>query len=192
VLGRTSALVPDFIAYAKASPGKLNMASGGVGDPGHVAGELFKMIAGVTLVDVPYRGAGPAVIDLLRGQVDVIFNAVATSVEYIKAGKLHALAVTTAVRCEALPDRPTISDFVPGYEASGLYGIGVPRRTPAGIIYKLNKEVKAGLNDPKIKAQLGILGALVLPGSSTDFANLIGEETEKWGRVVKFSGAKPE
>jgi len=126
--------VPEFIAYAKANPGRLNMASGGIGDPGHVAGELFKMMAGVNLVHVPYRGAGPAVIDLLGGQVDVMFNAVATSIEYIKTGKLRALAVTTAIRSEAVPDIPTISDFVPGYEASGLYGIGVPKRTPAEIV----------------------------------------------------------
>jgi tripartite-type tricarboxylate transporter receptor subunit TctC len=184
--------VPEFVAHAKANPGKLNMASGGIGDPGHVAGELFKMMAGVNLVHVPYRGGGPAVIDLLGGQVDVMFNALATSVEYIKAGKLRALAVTTAIRCEALPDIPTMSDFVPGYEASGLYGVGAPRRTPAEIINKLNKEVNAGLADPKMKARLADLGALVLPGSSTDFANLIGDETEKWGKVVKFSGAKPE
>jgi len=168
------------------------MASGGIGDPGHVAGELFKMMAGVNLVHVPYRGAGPAVIDLLGGQVDVMFNAVATSIEYIKTGKLRALAVTTAIRSEALPDIPTISDFVPGYEASGLYGIGVPKRTPAEIVEKLNKEVNAGLADPKMKARLADLGAIVQPGSAKEFANLIVDETEKGAKVVKFAGIKAD
>ena len=184
--------VPEFIAYAKANPGKVNMASGGVGDPGHVAGELFKMMAGVDLTHVPYRGAAPAVTDLLGGQVQVMFNAIPTSIEYIKVGKLRALGVTTAMRSEVLPDIPTISDFVPGYEASGSYGIGVPKGTPVDIVDRLNKETNAGLADSKLRARLADLGAIVLPGSPADFGKLIADETEKWRKVIKFSGAKPD
>jgi tripartite-type tricarboxylate transporter receptor subunit TctC len=183
--------VPEFIAYAKANPGKINIASPGNGTPAHVAGELFKMMTGVSLVHVPYRGAGPALTDLLGGQVQVTLGSIA-SIEYVRAGKLRALAVTTATRSEALPDLPAVAEFVPGYEASGWYGIGAPRNTPADIVDKLNKEINAGLADSGMKARLADLGGTVLPGSSADFGKLIAEETEKWAKVVKFSGAKPE
>jgi tripartite-type tricarboxylate transporter receptor subunit TctC len=184
--------VPEFITYAKANPGKLSMASGGNGVSTHVSGELFKMMAGVNMVHVPYRGGGPALIDLLAGQVQVMFDVTASSVEYIRTGRLRALAVTTATRSEALPDIPTVGDFVPGYEASTWVGIGLPKNTPAEIIATLNKEINAGLADPKFKARLADLGATVLPGSPAEFSKLIAEETEKWGKVVKFSGAKAD
>jgi tripartite-type tricarboxylate transporter receptor subunit TctC len=184
--------VPEFIAYARANPGKLNMASGGNGSADHVAGELFKMMTGVNMVHVPYRGGGPALADLLGGQVQVYFGPMSQSIEYIKTGKLRALAVTTATRSEALPDIPAMGDFVPGYEAGSLYGIGAPRGTPAGIVDKLNKEVNAALADPNFKARLADLGGEVLAGSPADFGKLIADETGKWGKVVKFSGAKPD
>ena len=184
--------VPEFIAYAKANPGKINMASAGNGTAPHVAGELFKMMTGVDMVHVPYRGAAPALTDLLGGQVQVMFAAMPASIEYIRAGKLRALAVTTATRSEALPDIPTVGEFVPGYEASAWFGIGAPKNTPAEIIDKLNKEINAGLADPKIKARLADLGGTVLAGSPADFGKLIADETEKWAKVVKFSGAKPD
>jgi tripartite-type tricarboxylate transporter receptor subunit TctC len=184
--------VPEFIAYARANPGKLNMASGGNGSADHVAGELFKMMTGVNVVHVPYRGGGPALADLLGGQVQVYFGPMSQSIEYIKTGKLRALAVTTATRSEALPDIPAMGDFVPGYEAGSLYGIGAPRGTPAGIVDKLNKEVNAALADPNFKARLADLGGEVLAGSPADFGKLIADETGKWGKVVKFSGAKPD
>jgi tripartite-type tricarboxylate transporter receptor subunit TctC len=184
--------VPEFIAYAKANPGKLSMASAGNGTASHMAGELFKMMAGVIMVHVPYRGGGPALTDLLGGQVQVMFPGSIASVEYVRTGKLRALAVTTATRSEALSDLPTVGDFVPGYEASLMDGIGAPKNTPAEIIDKLNKEINAGLADPKMKARFADFGAMVLAGSPTDFGKLIAEETEKWARVVKFSGAKPE
>jgi tripartite-type tricarboxylate transporter receptor subunit TctC len=183
---------PEFIAYAKANPGKLNMASAGNGTPSHVSGELFKMMAGVNMVHVPYRGAGPALTDLLGGQVQVYFPTIGASVEYISSGKLRALAVTTATRSEALPDIPTMSEFVPGYEASAFYGLGGPKNTPAEIVDKLNKEINAALADPKAKARLGDLGGAALAGSPADFSKLIAEETEKWAKVVKFSGARPD
>ena len=184
--------VPEFIAYAKANPGKINMASAGNGTPPHVSGELFKMMTGVNMVHVPYRGAGPALTDLLGGQVQVMFDAMPASIEYIRAGKLRALAVTTATRSEALPDIPTVGDFVPGYEASTWFGIGAPKNTAAEIIDKLNKEINAALADPKIKARLAALGGMVLAGSPADFGKLIADETEKWAKVVRFSGAKPD
>jgi tripartite-type tricarboxylate transporter receptor subunit TctC len=184
--------VPEFIAYTKANPGKINMASGGVGDPGHVAGELFKMMAGVNLTHVPYRGAALAVTDLLGGQVQVMFNGIPPSIEYIKAGRLRALAVTTAMRSEALPDIPAVSDFVPGYEASGSYGIGVPKGTPVEIVDRLNKETNTGLADSKLRARFADLGALTMPMTPAEFGKLITDETEKWGKVVKFAGAKAE
>jgi len=183
--------VPEFIAYAKANPGKINMGSGGSGAPSHVAGELFKMMAGVDMVHVPYRGLAPAFTELIGGQVQVIFGALTSSIGYVKAGKLRALAVTTAKRSEALPDLPTLGEFVPGYEASQWYGVGVPKNTPADIVDKLNKEINTGLADPKIKARLTDLGGTALKGSPADFGRLIADETEKWARVVKFSGAKP-
>jgi tripartite-type tricarboxylate transporter receptor subunit TctC len=183
--------VPEFIAYAKVNPGKINMASSGNGTGPHLAGELFKMMTGVTLVHVPYRGAGPALADLLGGQVQVMFGSIA-SIEYVRTGKLRALAVTTATRSEALPDLPTVGEFVPGYEASGLYGVGAPRNTPVVVIDKLNKEVNAGLADPKLRARLADLGGAVLALSPTDFEKLIADETEKWGKVVKFVGIKAD
>ena len=184
--------VSEFIAYAKANPGKVNMASGGNGTAGHLSGELFKVMAGVNMVHVPYRGEGPALTDTLGGQVQVMFGTMPATIEYIRAGKLRPLAVTSARRWEGLPDIPTVADFLPGFETSAWAGIGAPKNTPAEIIEKLNKEVDAGLSDPKLNARLADLGGTVLAGSPADFGKLIAEETEKWGKVVKFSGAKPE
>jgi tripartite-type tricarboxylate transporter receptor subunit TctC len=184
--------VPEFIAYAKANPRKINMASGGNGSLDHVSGELFKMMASVDMVHVPYRGVAQALTDVIAGHVQVIFDPLASSIEYINAGKLRALAVTTATRSEVLPDLPTIGDFVPGYEASGWQGFGAPRNTPTEIIDKLNREINAALIDPKTKTLIAGLGATVLSGSPADFGNLIAKETEKWAKVVKFSGAKPD
>jgi tripartite-type tricarboxylate transporter receptor subunit TctC len=184
--------VPEFIAYAKANPGKLNMASGGIGSSQYVSGELFKMMTGVNMLHVPYRGSVAALTDMLGGQVQVFFDNLPPSLEYIKAGKVRALAVTTARRAEALPDLPTVGEFVPGYEASVWWGIGVPKNTPVEIIDKLNKEINVGLADPKIKAQLAELGAEVLAGSPADFGKLIVQETEKWGKVIKFAGIKAD
>jgi tripartite-type tricarboxylate transporter receptor subunit TctC len=184
--------VPEFIAHAKSNPGKLNMASPGNGTPQHVSGELFKMMTGINMTHVPYRGSAPALTDLIGGQVQVAFDTTTASIEYIKAGKLRALAVTTAMRSEALPDIPTVDDFVPGYEATGWYGVGAPKRTPAEIVEKLNKEINAALADPNVKARLDNLGATVVAGSPTEFAKFMAEETEKWAKVVKFAGIKPE
>jgi tripartite-type tricarboxylate transporter receptor subunit TctC len=184
--------VREFIAYAKANPGKINYASAGIGGVTHVAGELFKMLAGVEMRHVPYRGAAPALTDLLGGQVQVMFDIMPSSIEYIRAGKLRALGVTTAARSEALPDLPTVGDFVPGYEASAWLGVGAPRNTPAAIIDRLNKEINAVLSDPKMKARLADLGGTVLAGSPADFGKLIVDETEKWAKVVKLSGARPD
>jgi tripartite-type tricarboxylate transporter receptor subunit TctC len=183
--------VPEFIAYAKANPGKINMGSAGNGTSQHVAGELFKMMAGVNMVHVPYRGAAPALTDLFGGQVHVMFGTSPTSIGYIRAGKLRPLAVTTATRWEGLPDIPTIGDFVPGYEASGWFGLGAPKNTPTEIVDRLNGEINAGLADPKLKARLTDLGGTMLAGSPADFGKLIADETRKWAKVVKFSGAKP-
>jgi tripartite-type tricarboxylate transporter receptor subunit TctC len=183
--------VPEFIAHAKANPGKLNMASGGIGAGNHIAGELFKMMAEVNLVHVPYRGAGPALIDLLAGQVHVMFASISSSIEYVRAGKLRALAATTATRSPVLPDIPTVSEFVPGYEFSFWTGIGAPRNTPIEIVDKLNQEINAALADANMQARLAELGSTALPGSSGDFGKLIAEETEKWGKVVKFADIKP-
>jgi tripartite-type tricarboxylate transporter receptor subunit TctC len=184
--------VPEFIAYAKANPGKINMASAGNGSPHHICGELFKMMAGVDMVHVPYRGSPPALTDLLAGQVQVMFDATASSAPHIKAGKLRALAVTTAGRADVLPEVPIMSDFVPGYEASAWVGFGAPKDTPGHIVATLNKEINAGLADPNIKARLADLGATPLRVSSSGFGKLISEDTEKWGKVVKFAGLKPE
>ena len=182
--------VPDLIAYAKANPGKINMGSGGVGSPQHVYGELFKMMAGVDMLHVPYRGGAPALTDLLAGQVQVMFDTLITSIEHIRAGKLRPLAVTAATRVEVLPDIPTVGEFVPGYEAVGWQGVGAPRTTPVEIIDKLNKEINAGLADPRIKARIADLGYTVLASSPADFGRFITAYTEKWAKVIKFSGAK--
>ncbi len=182
--------VPEFIAYAKSRPGKINMASGGNGAPSHVAGELFKMMAGVDIVHVPYRGAAPALTDLLGGQVQVYFGPTISSLEHIKTGKLRGLAVTTAARAQALPDLPSLSDLLPGYEASTWNGIGAPRNTPAEIVEKLNKEINAGLADPKLNAQLADLGSTVFACSPAEFRKFIAEETDKWAKVVKFANLK--
>jgi tripartite-type tricarboxylate transporter receptor subunit TctC len=184
--------VPEFIAYAKANPGKINIASGGIGGPSHVSAELFKMMTGTDMLLVSYRGMAPAVTDLLAGQVQLMFNSLPASIEYIKAGTLRALAVTTATRSETLPSIPTMREFVPGYESPTWYGVGVPKNTPAEIVDKLNKEVNAALADPKMKARLADLGGEALPGSSVAFGKFIAEETEKWAKVVKFSGAKAD
>jgi tripartite-type tricarboxylate transporter receptor subunit TctC len=184
--------VAEFIAYAKARPGKINMGSGGIGTTLHVSGELFKMMTGVDMLHVPYRGAGPMLTDLLGGQVQVGFDPMPSSIGYVKAGQLRPLAVTTATRSEALPELPTVGDFVPGYEASTWYGVGAPKNTPAEIIERLNKEINAGLADPKLKARLTDLGGMMLTGSAAEFGAFIVEETEKWAKVVKFSGAKAE
>jgi len=182
--------LPEFITYAKANPGKINMASGGNGTPSHVAGELFKMMAGVNMVHVPYRGSAPALTDLLGGQVQIFLVNLVPSLQYISAGKLRALAITAATRTEALPDLPTVGEFVQGYEASSWYGVGAPKGTPADIIDKLNKEINAGLADPKIKTRLADLGGTVLSGSPADFGKLIVDETAKWAKVIRAANIK--
>ena len=186
------ATVPEFIAYAKASPGKISLASAGIGSGPHVAGELFKMMTGADMVHVPYRGGGPALTDLLSGQVQVYFPTTVGSIGYIRAGRLRALAVTTTTRSDALPDIPTVAEFLPGYEASFWYGVGVPKNTPAEIVDKLNEAINAGLADPTIKARLADLGGVPMPMSPAEFGKFIADETEKWAKVVKFSGAKPD
>ena len=184
--------VPEFIAYAKANPGKLAMASSGVGTPPHIGGEYFKMTAGVDMVHVPYRGSGPAVTDMIGGQVQVMFDTTVASIEQIRAGKLRPLAVTSATRLAALPDVPAMSEFLPGFEASAWYGIGAPKNTPMEIIEKLNREVNAGLALPRLEARIADMGATVLSGSPADFGKLIADETVKWGKVVRLAGAKAE
>ncbi len=184
--------VPEFIAHAKANPGKISMATGGVGSSSHVFGELFKMMAGVNLVAVPYRGGGPALVDMLSEQVDVIFVPTPASIEYVRAGRLRALGVTSTTRVEILPDLPPVAEFVPGYEASSWFGIGAPRNTPAEIIDKLNSEINAGLADPKIKARFVDMGGAALPGSPADFGELIVDETEKWAKVIRAANIKPD
>jgi tripartite-type tricarboxylate transporter receptor subunit TctC len=184
--------VPEFIAYAKANPGKLNYGSAGNGTTQHVACELFKMMAGANIVHVPYRGQAPALADLVGGQVQVMFDVTTTSIEYIRAGKLRALAVATATRLEVLPDLPTVGDFLPGYEASNFRGIGAPKQTPVEIVEKLNKEINSILADPNVKARIADIGGAVLPGSPADFGKLIADETEKWGKVIRAANIKPE
>ncbi len=184
--------IPEFIAHAKANPGKINFASGGIGTSIHLSGELFKMMAGIDMQHVPYRGNGPALTDLLGGQIQIMFDTMPQAIGYVRAGKLRALAVTTAARSEVLPDIPTVGETVPGYEASSLYGVAAPRNTPAEIVDKLNREINAALADPAMKTRLADLGGIVLAGSPADFAKLIAAETEKWGKVVKLSGAKPD
>jgi tripartite-type tricarboxylate transporter receptor subunit TctC len=184
--------LPEFIAYAKANPGKINMASPGSGSTPHVNGELFKVMTGTNMVHVTYRSAAAVMTDLLSGQVQLYFGTTVPSLEYVRTGKLRALAVTIERRLDALPDIPTVGDFVPGYEATNWYGIGAPRNTPVEVIEKLNKETNAGLADPKIKARIADLGGSVLTGSPADFGRLIADETEKWGKVVKFVGIKAD
>jgi tripartite-type tricarboxylate transporter receptor subunit TctC len=182
--------VPEFITYAKSKPGKINMASAGIGSAGHLAGELFKMMAGIDLVHVPYRGNAPALTDLIAGQVEVLFPSAASSLEYVKTGKLRGLAVTSATRSDVLPDLPTVAETIPGYEASSFYGVAAPKNTPAEVVDKLNREINAALADPKMRTRLADIGGMPLPGSPADFGKLIAHETEKWGAAVKFSGAK--
>jgi len=184
--------VPDFIAHAKANPGKINMASAGVGSPSHVTGELFKMMTGVNMVHVPYRGSPPAFTDLIAGQVQVTFQTMAASIAHVRSGTLRALAVTTTARSEVLPDLPSVSEFVSGYEASAVWGLGAPRNTPAEVIEKLNKEMNAALADPKLKGRLTDMGISVLGGSPAEFGQLIVDETEKWGKVIRAANIKPE
>jgi tripartite-type tricarboxylate transporter receptor subunit TctC len=184
--------VPEFIAYAKANPGKINMASAGNGTAVHISGELFKMMTGIDMVHVPYRGTPPAMTDLFGGRVQVIFDNMPGSIGYIRAGKLRPLAVTTATRSELLPDVPPLGDFVPGYAASAWYGVGAPRNTAAEIIARLNREINAALADPALKARLIDLGGSTLAGTPVDLGRFVAQETEKWGKVVKFAGIKPE
>ena len=184
--------VAEFIAYAKANPGKINFASGGNGSTPHIYGELFKMMADINMVHVPYRGTPLALTDLLGGRVQVMFDTLPPSIEHIRAGKLRALAVTTATRLEALPDIPSVGQFLPGYEASGWQGVGAPKGTPAEIVDLLNKEINAGLADPKMQARLADLGGTVVAGSPADFGRLIVDETEKWGKVIRAAGIKAE
>lgn len=184
--------IPEFIAYAKANPGKITMASAGIGSPQHISGELFKMMTGVDMVHIPYRGGAPALADLISGQVQVYFASTVSSIEYIKTGKLRPLGVTSATRSEILPDVPPIGDFVPGYEASGWFGIGAPRNTPAAIVETLNREVNAGLSDAKLRARFAELGVTPIAFSPAEFGKLLAEETEKWGNVVRFASIAPE
>ena len=185
--------VPEFISYARANPGKIDLASAGIGTPAHVAGELFKMMAGVNMIHVPYRGDAAAITDLMGGQVPVYFGSIVTSIENIRAGKLRPLAVTTATRSDVLPELPSIAEFLPGYESSLWYGVGAPGSTPPEIIAKLNKAINAALIDPKMKARFGELGAIMFPPSSpTEFSKFVADDTEKWAKVVKFAGIKPE
>ena len=184
--------IPEFIAYAKANPGKINVTSAGTGTTAHLSGELFQMLAGVKLTHVPYRGSGPMLIDLIAGQVQAAFDNMPSSIAYIRAGKLRPLGVTTAARSLALPDVPAVGEFVPGYEASGWFGLAAPKGTPAGIVDLLNREINAGLADASLKARLADIGGTPLPGSPTDFARLIADETEKAAKIIAFSGTKPE
>lgn len=184
--------VPEFIAYAKANPGKIAMGSGGNGSPAHVVGEYFKLMTGTDLTHVPYRGAAPAVTDLISGQIQVAFTELATSLGHVRSGSLRALAVTTTARAEALPGVPTLSEFIPGFEASQWIGLVAPKGTPSAIIEKLNTEINAGLGDPKMKARFAELGGMVLPGSPGDFSKLIRDETEKWAKVIRSASIKVE
>jgi tripartite-type tricarboxylate transporter receptor subunit TctC len=184
--------VPEFIAYARANPGKINFASGGIGTSIHLSGELFKMMTGIDMQHVPYRGNGPALTDLLGGQVQIMFDTMPAAIGYVRAGQLRALAVTTATRSEALPDIPTVGEYLPGYEASSLYGIAAPNTTPTEIVDKLNREINAALADPAMKIRLADLGGIVLAGSPADFGKLIAVETEKWAKVIRTGNIKPQ
>jgi tripartite-type tricarboxylate transporter receptor subunit TctC len=184
--------VTEFIAHAQAHPGRINMGSAGIGSTGHLAGELFKMMAGVDMIHVPYRGNAPALTDLIAGQIEVLFPSLGSSIEHVKTGRLRALAVTDATRSNALPEVPTVAETLPGYQAASFYGIGAPRNTPAEIVDVLNKAVNAGLADPKLKARLTDLGSVLLPGPPATFGQLIADETEKWGKVIRFAGLKSQ
>jgi tripartite-type tricarboxylate transporter receptor subunit TctC len=184
--------VPEFIAYAKANAGAINMATAGNGSAPHISGELFKMMAGVDLVPVAYRGGGPALIDLLAGQMQVMFEPTISTIEYVRAGKLRALAVTSATRSDLLPDTPAVGEFLPGYEASQWYGIGAPKSTPAEIVERLNREINAGLADPRLKARLADLGGVPMPMSPAEFGKLVADETEKWGKVIRAANIQAE
>jgi len=184
--------VPEFIAYAKANPSTINYASAGIGSSQHMAGELFKMMAGINMVHVPYRGSAPALTSVLGAQVQVMFASMPSSIGYVRASQLRALAVTTATRSDTLPDIPTVGDFLPGFEASPFYGVGAPKNTPPEIVERLNKEINAGLSDPNLKARLTDLGGTALPGSPAEFGELIANETEKWAKVIKFANIKAE
>jgi tripartite-type tricarboxylate transporter receptor subunit TctC len=184
--------VPEFIAYAKANPGKIDMASGGVGSSSHMSGELFEMMAGVNLVHVPYRGEAPALIDMVSGQTQVMFDLLSASITFIRNGKLSALAVTSATRSPALPDLPTVAEFLPGYEATSFEGLAAPRDTPAEIVALLNKQVNAALADPAFKARIADLGGQPLPGSPEDFSQLVAGDTKKWAKVIAFANIKPQ
>ena len=183
--------VPEFIAHAKVNPGKINMAAGNVGSPGHLAGELFKSMTGLDILLVPYRGSGPALTDLLGGQVHMMFDPLPSSIEHVRAGRLRPLAVTTAARSEALPDTPVMADFVPGFEASSWYGIAAPKNTPREIIENLNRQINSALADPRFRARLADLGGMLLSGSPAEFGKLIVDETEKWGKVIRAANIKP-
>jgi tripartite-type tricarboxylate transporter receptor subunit TctC len=187
-----STTVPEFIAYAKANPGKINMASTGIGTIQHIAGELFQMMTGTKMIHVPYRGAPPALMDLIGGRVQVMFDVVVSSIEHIKSGRLRPLAVTTTTRLQELPQVPVIADFVPGYEASGWIGIGTPKNTPSGIVEKLNEEVNSALADPNFKTRLAETGGQPFATSPMEFGKFIGEEIDKWGKVIRTANIKPE
>jgi tripartite-type tricarboxylate transporter receptor subunit TctC len=184
--------VPEFVAYARANPGRINMASAGIGNTTHLVGELFMMLTGTRFTHVPYRGGAPAVTDLMAGQVQLYFDGIAGSLEHVRAGRLRALGVTSATRADVLPDVPSLAEFVPGYEASGWYGIGVPKGTPADVVDRLNKEINAGLADSRLKARLGELGYVTVASPPADFGNFIVQETGKWAKVIKFAGIKPD
>jgi tripartite-type tricarboxylate transporter receptor subunit TctC len=184
--------VTEFVAHAKANPGRINMGSAGIGSTGHLAGELFKMMAGVNLIHVPYRGNAPALTDLIAGQIEALFPSLGSSIEYVKTGKLRALAVTGATRSDVVPDLPTVAETLAGYQAASFYGIGAPRNTPAEVVEVLNKAVNAGLTDPKLKARLADLGSVPLPGQPATFGELIADEAEKWGKVIRFAGIKSQ
>ncbi len=184
--------VPEFIAHAKANPGRINMGSAGVGSTGHLAGELLKLMAGINMTHVPYRGNAPALTDLIAGQIEVLFPSMGSSIEYVKTGKLRALAVTGDIRSDALPGVPTVAETLPGYQAASFYGIGAPRYTPTEVVEVLNKAVNAGLADPKLKARLDDLGNVPLPGPPARFGKLIADETEKWGKVIRFAGIRAQ
>jgi tripartite-type tricarboxylate transporter receptor subunit TctC len=184
--------VTEFIAHAKANPGRINMGSAGIGSTGHLAGELFKLMTGASLTHVPYRGNAPALTDLIAGQIEVLFPSLGSSIEYVKTGKVRALAVTGDTRSDALPEVPTVAETLPGYQAASFYGIGAPRNTPAEVVELLNKAVNAALSDPKLKARLDDLGNVPLPGPPAAFGKLIADETEKWGKVIRFAGIKPQ